>query len=133
MIRQWKRRCAGGGHFPKPATYQDVVELAIGVVDREGEVPGERAVAGDLCWSAIRHVEVAHQDHRLLQRGEVPLDPPELEPPPARHVGQVSVGNHDRTRWGAQPSDHRSARLLFHDDHFPRSAQIQRHARRDSR
>jgi hypothetical protein len=110
-----------------------VVELAIGLFDREGEVPGQRTVTGHMRWSVIRHVEVAHQDHRFLQWGEVALDPPQLSSPPARHVGKVGVGDDDQSRWSAQPSDHRSAWLLLDDEHLPRSAQVQRDAGRDPR
>jgi hypothetical protein len=89
-------------------------------------VPCQRAVAGDLRWSVFRHVEIAHQDHRFLQWREVPLDPPELPSPPARHVGQVGVSNDDQSRRSAEPPDNRSPRLLFDDDHFSGSAQVQR-------
>jgi hypothetical protein len=58
------------------AANEDVVELAIRLVDREGVVPGQAAVASDLRRPVSWHVEVAHQDHRFLQRGEVPPDPP---------------------------------------------------------
>jgi hypothetical protein len=103
-----------------------VVELAIGLFDREGEMPGQRTVTGDLHWSVIRHVEVAHQDHRFLQRREVALDPPQLPSPPARHVGKVGVGDDDQTRRSAEPPDHCCPRLLLDDDHFPGSAEVQR-------
>ena len=53
-----------------------MVELTIGLFDRKREMPGQRTVTGDMRWSVIRHVEVAHQDHRFLQRCEVALDPP---------------------------------------------------------
>jgi hypothetical protein len=110
-----------------------VVELAIGLFDREREVPGQRAVTGDLRRSIIRHVEVAHQDHRFLQRREVALYPPQLAPSPARHVGKVGVGDDDQPRWGAQTSDHRGAWLLFDDEQLARSAQVQRDGGRDPR
>jgi hypothetical protein len=103
-----------------------VVELTIGLFDRKREMPGQRTVTGDLRRSVIRHVEVAHQDHRFLQRREVALDPPQLQSPPARHVGKVGVGDDDQSRRGAEPPDHRSPRLLFDDDHFSGSAEVQR-------
>jgi len=103
-----------------------VVELTIGLFDRKREMPGQRTVTGDLRRSVIRHVEVAHQDHRVLQWREVALDPPQLHSPPARHVGKVGVRDDDQSRRGAQPPDHRSPRLLFDDDHFPGSAEVQR-------
>jgi hypothetical protein len=103
-----------------------VVELTIGLFDRKCEMRGQRAVTGDLRWSVIRHVEVAHQDHRFLQRREVAPDPPQLQSAPAGHVGKVGVGDDDQSRRGAEPPDHGSPRLLFDDDHFSGSAEVQR-------
>jgi 5-carboxymethyl-2-hydroxymuconate isomerase len=53
---------------------QDVVQLSIRILDGKSEMPGQRSVTGDLLWAAIRHVQVAHQDHRLGQGREVPSD-----------------------------------------------------------
>ena len=60
----------------QPAAQKDVVELTIRLFDREGVVPGQRAVTGDVPRPVIRHVEVAHQDHRFREGSEVAPDVP---------------------------------------------------------
>ena len=75
MVGQWQGGGAGRRHLAQPTTYQDVVELAVRFLDREREMPGQRAVTGDLRRSVVCHVEVTHQDHRLCQRCQVPSNP----------------------------------------------------------
>ena len=124
MIRQRQRWRAAGGDLAEPTTQQDVIELPVGLVEWEGEVPGQLPVAGDLGRETVGHVEVTHQDHRSVVRSKIATNPPQLVPPPAWYVGQVGVGDDDPTRRSPQPPDHRSSRLFLHDDHFPGSAQI---------
>ena len=132
MIRQRQCRRATGGDLAQPTTQQDVIELPIGLVEGEGEVPSQLPVAGDPSWETVGHVEVTHQDHRSVQRSKITTNPPQLVPPPSRYIGQVGVGDDDPTRRSPEPPDHRSSRLLLHDDHFPGGAQIQRDRGRDS-
>jgi len=132
MIRQRQRRRATCGDLAQPTTQQDVIELPIGLVEGESEVPSQLPVASDLSRETVGHVEVTHQDHRSVQRSKIATNPPQLVAPPSRYIGQVSVGDDDPACRSPQPPDHRSSRLLLHDDHFPGGAEIQRDRGRDS-
>jgi hypothetical protein len=86
MVGQRQCRGAAGRHPAQPTTDQDVVELAVRILDREREVLGKRAITGDPRRPVICQIEVAHQDHRLRQRCQVPSNPSQLVSSPARDI-----------------------------------------------
>ena len=133
MIRNRQPDRSARQHVPPPTSGEDVVELDPGERPGERLVGGQASVAGDRAGLRTEHVQVAHQRQWPVDLGQLVPQLPQLSPAPTRHVRQVRVHHHPRSRRGVQVGDDGHPRLLADHDALADAGKRQREPGPDPR